>query len=51
MKPRVRIVRTGASPQPASGDADEPVEAVTLAEQAHRSLRRDIISGAIKIEA
>lgn len=44
MKSRVKVVKTAVSPQDESGEA---CEAITLAEQAHRALRRDIICGAI----
>lgn len=45
MKPRVRVLRT--APASSADDAGEAYEEITLAEQAHRALRRDIISGAI----
>ncbi|MFC7407564.1 GntR family transcriptional regulator [Hydrogenophaga atypica] len=44
MKPRIKVAKAAASPAEASS---ELYEAITLAEQAHRLLRRDIISGAI----
>ena len=44
MKRRIRIAKAAASMQEAEG---EVYEEITLAEQAHRELRRDIISGAI----
>ncbi len=44
MKPRIKVVKASASLQPGQ---DEAYEEITLAEQAHRALRRDIISGAI----
>jgi GntR family carbon starvation induced transcriptional regulator len=44
MKPRIRLVKAGA-PQASTLEAD--YEAITLAEQAHRAMRRDIIAGAL----
>lgn len=44
MKPRIKVVKSAAS---LAESADETYEEITLAEQAHRRLRRDIISGAI----
>lgn len=44
MKPRIRLVRAGAS-ETSTLEAD--FEAITLAEQAHRAMRRDILAGAL----
>ncbi|MET4575350.1 GntR family transcriptional regulator [Ottowia thiooxydans] len=44
MKPRIKVVRPAAAPGESHGAS---YEEITLAEQAHRMLRRDIISGAI----
>lgn len=44
MKPRIRVVKPAAS---LADPAGASYEEITLAEQAHRMLRRDIISGAL----
>lgn len=44
MKPRIRVVKPAAS---SSGLNEPAYEEITLAEQAYRQLRRDIISGAL----
>lgn len=44
MKPRIRVAKAAG---PDSDGQAEAFEDITLAEQAHRALRRDIISGAI----
>ena len=47
MKPRIRVVRGTVDATTAPDAPDAVVEEITLAEQAHRALRKDIISGAI----
>ena len=44
MKPRIKVVKSGSS---LPGSDDSAYEEITLAEQAHRMLKRDIISGAL----
>lgn len=44
MKPRIRLVKAGA---PIASMVEADYEAITLAEQAHRAMRRDILAGAL----